>query len=167
MREKLRRYPVKHEGESCRTLATAAGVRNSTMHAGVEGRPGGKALQDAALPQAYGQSCGHEGLKTQGNPPGDSRRHAAELRVHGREEIRHPAGGKPAKQSRLGFLVIHREKDRFQTPNSALCHGLGGRHRDRELPSPTNQELWPNRRHHSDYLVALRWRIFILVQSQF
>ena len=32
----------------------------------------------------------------QGNP-GDCRRHAAEPRVHGREEIRHPAGGKPAK----------------------------------------------------------------------
>ena len=32
---------------------------------------------------------------------------------------------------------------------------------------PTNQELWPNRRHHFDYLVALRWRILILVQSQF
>ena len=31
----------------------------------------------------------------QGNPPGDGRRHAAE--VHGREEIRHPAGGIPAK----------------------------------------------------------------------
>ena len=33
--------------------------------------------------------------------------------------------------------------------------------------TPTNQELWSNRRHHSDYLVALRWRMFGLVQSQF
>ena len=29
-----------------------------------------------------------------GNPPGDGRRHDAEPRVHGREEIRHPTGGK-------------------------------------------------------------------------
>ena len=33
----------------------------------------------------------------QRNPPGDGRRHAAEPRVHGREEILHRAGGKPAK----------------------------------------------------------------------
>ena len=33
----------------------------------------------------------------QEDPPGDVRQHAAEPRVHGREEIRHVAGGKPAK----------------------------------------------------------------------
>ena len=64
---------------------------------GIEGRSGGEALQDAAPPGAYGHSCGHEGLIMQGNPPGDGRRHTAKTRVHGREEIRYPAGGKPAK----------------------------------------------------------------------
>ena len=33
----------------------------------------------------------------QGNPPGDSRWHAAKPRVQGRKEIRYPAGGKPTK----------------------------------------------------------------------
>ena len=28
-----------------------------------------------------------------------------------------------------------------------------------ESAIPTNQGIWDNRRHHSDYLVALRWRI--------
>ena len=64
---------------------------------GVEGRSGGEAFQDAASPGAYDQSCGHEGPKMQRNPPGDGRWHAAEPRVHRREGIRHPAGGKPAK----------------------------------------------------------------------
>ena len=64
---------------------------------GVEGRSGGEALQDAASPGACGQLCGYEGPKLQGNPLGDGRRHAAEPRVHGREEIRHPAGSKTAK----------------------------------------------------------------------
>ena len=71
----------------------------------------------------------------QGNPPRDSRRDAAEPRVHGREEIRQPAGGKPAKWPSLGFFVIHRGKDCHQTPDFAVCHGLGGRLRDREDPS--------------------------------
>ena len=57
------------------------------------------------------------------NPPGDSRRHSAEPRVHGREEILHPSGGKPAKRPSLGFLVIYREKGRPQTTKSAVCHG--------------------------------------------
>ena len=47
---------------------------------GVEGRSGGEVLKDTASPGAYGQSCGHAGLKMQGNPPGDDRRHAAEPR---------------------------------------------------------------------------------------
>ena len=64
---------------------------------GVEGQSGGEALQDAASLIAYGQSCGHHDPKMQENPPGDGQRHAAEPRVHGREEIRHPVGGKPAK----------------------------------------------------------------------
>ena len=83
---------------------------------GVEGRSGGEAFQNAMSPGAYGQSCCHEGSKVKGSCPGYSRRHAAEPRVHGREKIRHPAGGKPAKWPSLGFLVIHREKDRHQTP---------------------------------------------------
>ena len=42
-------------------------------------------------------TANHEGPKMQGNPQGDGRRQAAEPRVHGREEILHPAVGKPAK----------------------------------------------------------------------
>ena len=64
---------------------------------GVEGRSRSETLQDAASPKAYGQSCGHEGLKMQGNPPGDGRRHAAEPRVNGREKNQHPVDDKPAK----------------------------------------------------------------------
>ena len=63
----------------------------------VEGQSGGEALQDAASPLAYGQSCSHEGPKMQENPPGHGRRHAAETRVYGQEGIRHPAVGKLAK----------------------------------------------------------------------
>ena len=37
---------------------------------GVEGHSGGKALPGAASSGAYGQPCGHEGLKIQENPPG-------------------------------------------------------------------------------------------------
>ena len=44
-----------------------------------------------------------EGKKMQGNPPGDGRQHAAEPRVHGGEEIRHPAGGKSAKRPSFGL----------------------------------------------------------------
>ena len=101
----------------------------------VEGRSGGETFQDAASPRAYDQSCGHDGPKMQGNPLGDGQRHAAEPRVHGRQESRHPAGVKPAKCSSLSFLVTHRGKDRHQTPKFAVCHGLGGRHRDWEVPS--------------------------------
>ena len=36
---------------------------------GDEGQSGGEALQDAASPVAYGQSCSHESPKMQGNPP--------------------------------------------------------------------------------------------------
>ena len=44
-----------------------------TYHAaGVEGRSGGEGLQDAALPDAYGQSCGHEGRQMQENSLGDA-----------------------------------------------------------------------------------------------
>ena len=49
---------------------------------------------------------------------------SSEPRVHGREEIRHPAGGKPAKLQSLGFFVIHREKEHHQTTKSSVCHGL-------------------------------------------
>ena len=64
----------------------------------VEGRSGGEVLQDAASPGTYGQSCGHESRKMQGNTPGDGRLStAAEPRVYEREENRHPAGGTPAK----------------------------------------------------------------------
>ena len=63
----------------------------------IEERSGGEALQDAASPGAYCQSCGHEGPKMQINLPGNGRWHAAEIRVHGREKIRHPANDKPAK----------------------------------------------------------------------
>ena len=42
---------------------------------GVEGRFGGEALQDAASPGAYGQSCGHKSPKMQRYPPRDGRRH--------------------------------------------------------------------------------------------
>ena len=38
---------------------------------GIEERCGGKALQDAASPGAYGKSCVHESPKLQENPPGD------------------------------------------------------------------------------------------------
>ena len=71
----------------------------------------------------------------QKNPPGGGRRHAAEPCVCGREEIRHPADGKSAKWPSLGFLVIPKEKDLHQTPKSEVCYGLGGHHRDREVPS--------------------------------
>ena len=85
---------------------TSSKLKNLDLHSrceqiyhtlGVEGQSGGKAVQDATSPVAYGQSCGYEGLKILGNLPRDGRRHAAEPRVHGREDIRHPAGGKPAK----------------------------------------------------------------------
>ena len=60
--------------------------RHEQMHhaPGIEGRSGGEALQDAALPGAYGQSP-----NMQGNPPGNGRRHAAEPISfrHGRKEI--------------------------------------------------------------------------------
>ena len=71
----------------------------------------------------------------QRNPPGDSRWHAAEPRIHGREEIQHPAVGRIAKEPSFCFLVIHRGKNRHQTLKFAVCHGLGGRHRDRKIPS--------------------------------
>ena len=60
-----------------------------------------------------------------GNPPGDSRQHAAEPRVHGRKEIRHPAGGKPAKWPSYGFFVIHREDDSHKTPKSSSLSWFG------------------------------------------
>ena len=115
--------------ENCRTLATAADVP------GVEGRYGGEAL-DVVSPRAYEQSCGHDSPKMLENPAAfQGTPHAAEPRAHGPEEIRHPAGGKPAKRSSLGFLVVHRGKDRHQTPKFAVCYGLGSRHRDQEVPS--------------------------------
>ena len=97
----------------------------------------------------------------QGDPPGDGIRHTAESRVYGREEIRHLAGGKPEKWPKLGFLISHRGKDRHQTPKSAVCHGLGGRHRDQEVSSAL-YALWSqielpalHRRHFGGLPVAL------------
>ena len=101
----------------------------------VEGRSEAEALQYATSPGAYGQSCSHEGPKMQENIPENNQRHAAKPRIHEREEIRHPSGGKPAKCPSLSFLAIHRGKDRYQMLKSAVCHGLGVRHRDREMPS--------------------------------
>ena len=94
----------------------------------------GEALQDAASPGVYGQPRDHEGPKMQGKSPGNGRQHAAEPRVNGREEIRRPAGGKPANCLRLNFLVIHRGKDRHQTPKSAVCHGLAAVTETRRSP---------------------------------
>ena len=67
----------------------------------------------------------------QGNPPEDGRRHTAEPRVHGREEIRHPTCGKPAKTPEFG---LPRQPQREGLSPDA-CHSLGGRHRDREVSS--------------------------------
>ena len=38
-------------------------------------------------------------------------------------------------------FVIHRGKDRQRAPRSAVCHGLGGHHRDQDVPS-TFCVLW-------------------------
>ena len=122
--------PENHEEKAATKLSPK--LYQQIHHA--PGRSGGEALQDSASPRAYGQSCGHEGPKMQGNPPEVGRRHAADPRVYGREEILHLAGGKPAKWPSLDFLIIHRGKDSQQTPKTAVCHGLGGRHRDREVP---------------------------------
>ena len=88
----------KTRGKSCdETLAKAQNLdhrsRCEQIHhaSGVEGQSGSEVIQDAASPGAYGQSCGHEGPKMQGNPP------RVRPRVHRREEVRHPVGSKPAK----------------------------------------------------------------------
>ena len=94
--------PQKHEGKAAmkftpkqRNLSFRSRCEQTPHVPGVVGRSGGEALQDAASPGAYGQSCSHGDPKMLRNLPGDGRRHAAELRVHGQEEIQHPAGGKP------------------------------------------------------------------------
>ena len=54
---------------------------------GIEWLSEGESLQDAASPEAYGHLYGHEGSNIQRNSPGDSRRHAADLRVRRRKEL--------------------------------------------------------------------------------
>ena len=96
--------PQKHEGKAAtkpspklQNLSHRSRCEQIRHVPGVERQSGNEALQEIASPGAYGrQACGHEGSKIQGNHPGDGRRHAVKPLVHGRKEIQHPAGGKPA-----------------------------------------------------------------------
>ena len=88
-REKLRRNP--HRG--CKTLATAAGVSKSTMHKMLRDDLGLKLFKMLHRQELTARDTAMRAKKIQRNRPGDTLRHAAEPRVHGREEIRYPAGG--------------------------------------------------------------------------
>ena len=117
-REKLRRNPRR----SCRTLTAAAGESKFTI--------------DRCWGTIWGWSpsrcCIAKSLRPimwpwrPKNAEKSSRRWlTAEPHIHGREKKWHLAGGKPEKWPSLGLLVIHRGKDRLQTPKSAVYHGLG------------------------------------------
>ena len=133
--------PQKHEGKaatkrSCRTLATAADVSKFTMPQVLTDELVVKPFKmKTLLTRAYDQLCGHEGQK---NAEKSYRRWpAARCRISCSRTRRNSTSSRwqTSIMTELGFLVIHRGKNRHQTPNSAVCHGLGGRHRDREVSS--------------------------------
>ena len=87
-REKLRRNPRR----SCRTLATAVGVSKSTMH---------QVLRDNLVVKPFKMlhrqefTANHAAMKVQ--KCREILQEMAKSHVYGREEIRHPAGGKSVK----------------------------------------------------------------------
>ena len=124
-REKMRR----NLRRSCRTLAAAAGVIKSTRHQVLRDDLGVKPFKmlhcQELRPIMWPWGSKNAGKSSRKWPTARCRPSCSRTT----KKFRHPTGGKPAKWPSLDFLVIHRGKDRHQTPESAVCHSLGGRHR--------------------------------------
>ena len=109
---------------SCRTLATAAGVSKSTMHQLLRDDLGVKLFKMLHRPELTdnhvamrAQKCREILQKMADGTPN--------LVFTDKKKFRHWARGKLPKWQRLGFLIIHRWKDRYQTPKIRTLSWFG------------------------------------------
>ena len=83
--------------QSCSTLGTTPSVRKSTLQQVLRDDREVKPFKMLHRQELKDNHVVMRVQNIQGNSSEDGRRHAAEPRVHGCEEFRHPAGDKPAK----------------------------------------------------------------------
>ena len=140
--------PQKHEGKAAtkpspklQTLATVAGVSKSTMHQVLRGDLDVKLFKMLHYQELNTNHVALRAQKSKEILPEMTNGTLPNLVFMDEKNLDIQQVVNQQKLPSLGILVIHWEKNRFQTPKSAVSHGLGGRHRDRKVPSALGA-LW-------------------------